>query len=441
MAKKASKKTTTKDKRVYALITSLIILGLLVISALKYGIFGIFVDKVFRFLFGDFHIAVFILAILLCLVYMIKPTLLKQKGSVYLGCFLLFTTFLLVSSMINSYDELGIYALSYFIENYKAIFNYELLASGGFLGILWYSLFTTFFDLNGTYIFTGIIFVIGFVLTFGVNMFKGIKRPKKREKKERKKKVKKEPIQVIDKTEPYEIEDLKHEDEKSKSSIFLTIDEPKSKENAVSQKTQQLSLQLDDAPKEPYALNGKKYQLPKLNLLDTATSGRQSTKNTSAAKSKGDHLVHVLKEFNIDCELVETHIGPSVTKFEIRPDSSVKVSRINSISDNIKMELAAKSIRIEAPIPGKNTVGIEIPNIENTPVKLYELLKDLPKNEPPLLFALGKDLMGNVIFSDLAKMPHLLIAGATGAGKSVALNAIITTLLLRTTPEERARYG
>ena len=135
---------------------------------------------------------------------------------------------------------------------------------------------------------------------------------------------------------------------------------------------------------------------------------------------------------------MDIHIGPSVTKFEIRPDSSVKVSRISSIQDNIKMELAARNIRIEAPIPGKNTVGIEIPNIETTPVKLYELLSDMPEvyDNKPLLFTLGKDLTGNIVYSDLTKMPHLLIAGATGAGKSVAMNAIITTILIRTTPAE-----
>lgn len=440
MAKKATKATTNKETRIYTAIASLIIGGLLLISALKYGLFGIFIDKCVRYLFGDYHLVVFVLAILVCIIIIVKPSLLKQKKSVYLGIFILFVTFSITSAIINNYDKTGIYALSHFIENSKAIFDYELSASGGFFGIIWYSLFTKFFDINGTYIFTGILFIIGFLLTFGVNMFKNIKMPefKKREKKTKKEKT---PKQVIDKTEPYAIGDLdvvetkKDDKGKGKSSIFISLDQEQN-EAVASGKTQQLKLQIDDTPKEPYVIGGKNYKLPRLNLLDTAVSNRASSKNVDAAKTQGERLINVLNEFNIESELVDTHIGPSVTKFEIRPDTSVKVSRINSISDNIKMELAAKSIRIEAPIPGKNTVGIEVPNVENTPVKLYELLKDLPANEPPLLFALGKDLMGNVIFSDLAKMPHLLIAGATGAGKSVALNAIITTILLRTTPEE-----
>ena len=116
----------------------------------------------------------------------------------------------------------------------------------------------------------------------------------------------------------------------------------------------------------------------------------------------------------------------------------MKVSKINAISDNLKMELAARDIRIEAPIPGRNAVGIEIPNVETTPVKMLELMRQLPedKKDKKLLLALGKDLMGKGIFCQLDKMPHLLIAGATGSGKSVCMNTIITSLLLRTSPDE-----
>ncbi|MCI5774049.1 MAG: DNA translocase FtsK, partial [Erysipelotrichaceae bacterium] len=132
-------------------------------------------------------------------------------------------------------------------------------------------------------------------------------------------------------------------------------------------------------------------------------------------------------------KLIATHIGPSVTKFEVKPDASVKVSKIQGLSDNIKMELAARDIRIEAPIPGKNAVGIEIPNIESTMVKMKELMMGIPKDkeDKPLLFVLGKDLMGKNVYCQLDKMPHLLIAGQTGSGKSVCMNTIITSFLLR----------
>ena len=172
----------------------------------------------------------------------------------------------------------------------------------------------------------------------------------------------------------------------------------------------------------PKVLRRKKtntaYHLPKPydEFLDAPSSASSSVNRTSASV-KGERVIEILKNFNIDAQLLNTYIGPSVTKFEIKPDSSVKINKIMNISDNIKMELAAKDIRIEAPIPGRSAVGIEIPNVE-------------------LLFCLGKDLMGKPVFCDLAKMPHLLIAGATGSGKSVCINSIITSFLLRTNPQD-----
>ena len=180
------------------------------------------------------------------------------------------------------------------------------------------------------------------------------------------------------------------------------------------------------------------YKLPALTMLDEIQAKSRSVLNQNAASIKGKKLIEVLGNFGINAQLVATHIGPAVTKFEIRPDSNVKVSKINAISDNLKMELAARDIRIEAPIPGRNAVGIEIPNVETTPVKMLELMCQLPedKKDKKLLLALGKDLMGKGIFCQLDKMPHLLIAGATGSGKSVCMNTIITSLLMRTSPDE-----
>ena len=437
-----AKKTKAQEahkERVYSIIINLVILSLLTISVFKFGIFGIFTDKVVRYFFGEFHVVVFLLLISVCVIKIVKPTLLKLSKGKYLGIFFLFIAYLLLSSVISSYKLDDFHNFSYFIANSNAIFNYEDIASGGIIGVFLYSLFDTLFDPVGTYIITGSMTLIGLLLVFGTKIFNVFKFkmpefPERERKEKRKKKIK----PVINETVPYEIEDIKTDVKKERSSLFITVDENLNKqEKTVSAKsTKQITMDIDEVKKEPYQVGGKAYELPSLNLLDTKILSQTSTKNRDAAQVKGEHLIEVLSKFNIESELVDIHIGPSVTKFEIRPDTSVKVSRINSISDNIKMELSAKSIRIEAPIPGKNTVGIEIPNVENTPVKLYELIKDMPANEPPLLFTLGKDLMGNIIYSDLTKMPHLLIAGATGAGKSVALNAIIATILLRTTPEE-----
>ena len=181
------------------------------------------------------------------------------------------------------------------------------------------------------------------------------------------------------------------------------------------------------------------YKLPKpyTDYLEASSSASSSVNKTSAS-AKGERLLEVLSSFGIHASLLNTYIGPSVTKFEIKPDSSVKINRIMNISDNIKMELAAKDIRIEAPMPGRSAVGIEIPNVEPIPVKMIDLANKKPfmEKDSSLLFALGKDLMGDAVYCDLAKMPHLLIAGATGSGKSVCINTIITSFLLRTNPDD-----
>lgn len=182
----------------------------------------------------------------------------------------------------------------------------------------------------------------------------------------------------------------------------------------------------------------KPYKLPSLNLLDTLPPRNLNSNNEMAALENGKLLIEILRNFDIEAELVDTHIGPSVTQYEIKPDASVKVSKILSLTDNIKMQLAARDIRIEAPIPGRNAVGIEVPNAESTPVKMKELVNKTKEKEKkqPLLFYVGKDLLGNTVTCALDKMPHLLIAGATGSGKSVCMNSIITSLLLRTKPDE-----
>ena len=173
-------------------------------------------------------------------------------------------------------------------------------------------------------------------------------------------------------------------------------------------------------------------------LLEKVERTNDNARNEAAAKEKGEALIEILKTFDIDAKLSDTHIGPSVTQFEIKPDANVKVSKIIGLTDNIKMQLAAKDVRIEAPIPGRPTCGVEIPNAVATPVKMKELFNDrkVKDEKHPLLFVVGKDLQGNVVTCRLDKMPHLLIAGATGSGKSVCMNSIITSLLLRTNPDD-----
>lgn len=182
----------------------------------------------------------------------------------------------------------------------------------------------------------------------------------------------------------------------------------------------------------------KIYHLPPMSLLTNIASSKASNINKNSAEVKGQKLIEILSNFGIQARLTNTFIGPSVTKFEIVPDENIKVNKISGISDNIKMGLAAKDIRIEAPIPGRSAVGVEIPNAENVMVRMSELTKSekFKDKSKQLLFTLGKDLMGEPVYCELNKMPHLLVAGATGSGKSVCMNTIIISYLLRSDPKD-----
>ena len=182
----------------------------------------------------------------------------------------------------------------------------------------------------------------------------------------------------------------------------------------------------------------KIYHLPPMSLLTNIASSKASNINKNSAEVKGQKLIEILSNFGIQARLTNTFIGSSVTKFEIVPDENIKVNKISSISDNIKMGLAAKDIRIEAPIPGRSAVGVEIPNAENVMVRMSELTKSekFKDKSKQLLFTLGKDLMGEPVYCELNKMPHLLVAGATGSGKSVCMNTIIISYLLRSDPKD-----
>ncbi len=180
-------------------------------------------------------------------------------------------------------------------------------------------------------------------------------------------------------------------------------------------------------------LLGKKWEFPPLSLLER-DSGKP---DVGDIKANANIIKRTLQNFGIDVEMDEVSIGPSVTRYALKPAEGVKLSRILGLQNNLSLALAAHPIRIEAPIPGKSLVGIEIPNSVKTMVRLGSLLneEDYKNSTKPLYVALGKSISGKSYFDDLAKMPHLLIAGATGSGKSVTIHTVITSLLYRNAPD------
>ena len=237
-----------------------------------------------------------------------------------------------------------------------------------------------------------------------------------------------EPEPVAEKTESY----------MQKEPVQPAMDEEKPRKN---KKQDKMEIEDEVAAVEESIVkqesSGGRYVFPPVDLLKKGNTGASGDTrdylNQTAAKLK-----ETLKNFGINITITAINCGPAVTRYEFQPEMGVKVSKIVNLSDDIKMNLAAADIRIEAPIPGKAAIGIEVPNKESIPVRFRDLVEseEFHANKSPIAFAAGKDIAGKVMIADIAKMPHLLIAGATGSGKSVCINTIIMSILYRADPED-----
>ena len=198
------------------------------------------------------------------------------------------------------------------------------------------------------------------------------------------------------------------------------------------QEKKEEELTVDSVPEKA----AKPYVFPPLSLLKRSHS--QEEEKRSEIEKNAQTLKETLKSFGITVSISNVSVGPSVTRYELQPEQGVKLAKIVSVSNDIKMRLAAADIRIEAPIPGKSAVGIEVPNKNSQVVYLGDILSSpaFLENRMKLAFGVGKDIGGKVVVTDIAKMPHLLVAGATGAGKSVSINTLIMSILYRYSPEE-----
>jgi S-DNA-T family DNA segregation ATPase FtsK/SpoIIIE len=196
------------------------------------------------------------------------------------------------------------------------------------------------------------------------------------------------------------------------------------------------TVQVEQSIKEQEQQPKKVYKIPPMNLL---TKGKKGGGDSDAQlRATAQKLEQTLQNFGVRVHVTNASCGPSVTRYELQPEQGVKVSKIVGLADDIKLNLAAADIRIEAPIPGKAAVGIEVPNQENTAVMLRDLLEsgEFKNSTANIPFAVGKDISGKTMIADIAKMPHLLVAGATGSGKSVCINTLIMSILYHADPEE-----
>lgn len=238
--------------------------------------------------------------------------------------------------------------------------------------------------------------------------------------------------------EPEPIAEKKAESNLPKEPAHPVMEEEKPRKN---KKQDKMEIEDEVAAVEESIVkqesSGGRYVFPPVDLLKKGNTGASGDTrdylNQTAAKLK-----ETLKNFGINITITAINCGPAVTRYEFQPEMGVKVSKIVNLSDDIKMNLAAADIRIEAPIPGKAAIGIEVPNKESIPVMFRDLVEseEFHANKSPIAFAAGKDIAGKVMIADIAKMPHLLIAGATGSGKSVCINTIIMSILYRADPED-----
>lgn len=276
---------------------------------------------------------------------------------------------------------------------------------GGVIGAIFISIFTALLTLNGTKFICIALIVCGIIIYTGLSIYEILKKTGDG--------VKKAASMVH-----HQKKDNKSEEE---------VPEEKELDDNVTLVTQAS----DDKP-------NKKYVYPPMSLLNKPVKN-DSKDNELAIKNNIPVLIQVLKDFGIEAHVVDTHVGPAVTQYELEIKAGTKVSKILSLNREIALAMAAKDVRIQAPIPGKNTIGIELPNKNISMVTVREILTSGQVREKPnskLLAVLGRDIMGTPQYMEINKTPHLLIAGSTGSGKSVCINSILASILMRTKPDE-----
>ncbi|MEG1731700.1 MAG: DNA translocase FtsK, partial [Longicatena sp.] len=489
--RKSQKQKQLVENQILVYIYSLILIALSLIGGLKIGFVGETTTNFIQYIFGNLYGVVYGIIILFCVLMMMKKSIHEIPIKYTIGVGVIMLAWLIACSIPKDESLKGMDILSRFLGDSMLILHGEVAAKGGLIGAFVVSLCTFLFDYIGTWIVVVGLLSLGIILMLsgkglqGLNSFgnsiqkpfqsmkeNAAKRNLKRQDKKAKKKQEKaasiietEKIQAQDSSNFQRIDldarvkpgqvsfldidddfDLQSDQRQSKNfekdeddhlDIGISNNRQAQKEND-NKRIIEETIGKKDTFVSSYIEDYSNYRLPKLSLLSDPGKKNRSLSNVNAANDCGRRLIEILDQFGVKATLVATHIGPSVTKFEVKPDLGVRVNKISNLQYDIKMALAAKDIRIEAPIPGKSAVGIEIPNVEKTNVSMKELMKSVPEKytDKKMLFALGKDIMGNCIYGELNKMPHLLIAGATGSGKSVCVNSIISSILMRAKPDE-----
>ncbi len=442
MAKKKKKKDSNNNG--YSVELTGLILILIGIIGFGFGIVGNLIKQFAMFLAGIWWFIILSILIILGIYMLYKRKMPKFSDQKLIGIYI-FIIILLVAShfeFINQTDsakDIIVETYNNFMERISTMNANNSLHStgistviigGGFIGALFASALYACVGKTGTIVILVLLGIFASVLTFDINLsliFKkifGIFKFKKKDKMDNNNEPDEIPISDSNTIKEAPIE--KHEDNKI---IITSMEELKNK--PITQES--LEVPSKTTPTE----EDKSYTLPKFSQIFDPLKPKKNN-NTSFTQANKEILERVLKDFGIAAKVVEIHIGPAVTEYELTVPPATKVNKIVNIDKEIALALAAKDVIIQAPIPGKSTIGIEIPNPTISSVTLREVLESPQnlKSDAKICAALGKDIMGTPKVFDLTKMPHLLVAGSTGSGKSVCINGIIASILMRYKPSE-----
>ncbi|MFJ7729173.1 DNA translocase FtsK [Neobacillus sp. NPDC097160] len=487
MAKKKRRKPKKRDnhlkRTVQYELSALVILALAIISIAKLGAVGKATVLFFRFWMGEWYMLCLIGLVILSVYLMWKRSIPFFFHIKLVGIYFIVSAILLLShvTLFHLLTNDGKFKDPSVIGNTWELFMMELRGEtsttdlgGGILGAILFALFHYLFAETGTKIIAFIFIIIGIVLLTGksfgdfigkivitlfdfskdqwsafksdMSEWKQKQHERKNERKTQRQKEQEnrqsESVPVINNQQPVQEEPRIPEPIISSFADRAYVDEVTKektpKEQTKERKGKTVVDEDDHTPTITFTeVENVAYELPPLRLLKlpkkTDQSGEYELIHANAAK-----LERTFQSFGVKARVTQVHLGPAVTKYEVHPDVGVKVSKIVSLSDDIALALAAKGIRIEAPIPGKSAIGIEVPNSDVAMVSLREVLEATQNDKPDakLLIGLGRDITGEAVLAEMNKMPHLLVAGATGSGKSVCINGIITSILMRAKPHE-----
>ena len=434
MAKKKQKKEKEKFEYSEEILGVLIVL-ICVIGILGYGRAGNFFRSFAVFLTGICYAPFLIILLILGLYLIVKrkmPNLLTTK---FIGSYMISLTLLVYCHREYIKLNSGSKIITETFTNVMSSFRSPQVISntgGGMIGAIFGYTFDWAFS-DGIYIVLITIALLGLILVFNtslIDLVKKIKVPKF-------KKVKK------DIKESNEEEEVKDEEVEDKRIIISSMEQLSHiKDNDINvDKDIPIKDAMDEEKsafkKDEEVTSNPNYKLPPISLLKSAKNVNNK-ENENNAKECISKLEEVFKVFEISGKIVQVNIGPTVTQYEMELKAGTKVNKLLSIQREIALALAAKDVRIQAPIPGKSTIGIELPNKVNAAVSFKEVFSSMPSvNEKNLLaVGLGKDIMGKVRWVEINDTPHMLVAGSTGSGKSVCINCIIASILMRSRPEE-----